>query len=168
MLASVAAFPFSYTSTGNWGIFTPMKSSLALSLLAAAILFPSCTTVQREVTAKILARRATYEVLRAKPEYKPAFVATVTAIDALLLDETIDRAAFTLALQNLKIHELKGAEGALIIADILDIIDIAIEDKPLLGEGLPQLRAITKSLSEGIAGGIALASALAPPAPHVP
>lgn len=162
MRASAAAFPFSIARTAHEMYHGLMKTLFPVIVAIGLLLPTACTTLQREVTAKIIARRATYEVLKGHPQYKPAFVASVTAIDSLLLDETINREAFTLALQNLKINELKGAEGTLIIADILDLIDIAIEDKPLLGEGLPRLRELTKSISEGIALGIALAT---PPAP---
>lgn len=137
-----------------------MKAQLVIPIVALALLVPACTTLQRQVAAKIVARRATVEVLRRHPEHKPAFVASVTVIDGVLLDPILNRERLVLALQDLKIKELKGADGALIINDVLDLIAVAIADKPWLSDGLPELRAVAQALSEGMAEGIALSAVM--------
>jgi hypothetical protein len=132
---------------------------LTVTILAAPLtLTTGCalTVPQQDLVAKIVARRATIEVLRAKPEYRPAFSATVVVIDLLLKQDGATRADFVAAIQTLKIKELRGADGAALIADLLDILDAAVGDKPWIGDGLPRLKSVLLAVSDGIADGLAL------------
>lgn len=135
-----------------------MKTRLFLQAVVVTLVatLAGCTTLQFATGTKIAVRRATVEVLKRKPAYKPAFVASATAISALLLDPQIDRAKVTATLQTLKIRELKGADGALLVNDILDLLDTAIADKPLVGDGLPKLKAVLDAVASGITEGVAL------------
>lgn len=127
--------------------------------LAGTMLLTSCTTLQFNTGTKIVARRATVEVLKrtsTHPEYKAAIAASVTAIDQLLLQPNLDRARIAATLQGLKIRELKGSDGALLLADLLDLIDNAIADKPLIGDGLPRLQSFLRSVADGMSEAVAM------------
>lgn len=132
-----------------------MKINPVLAL-ATLLVLPACTTVQEDLTAKIVARRATIEILKAHPDYRPAFTASVLSIDLLLKKSGATRAEFIAAIQALKIRELKGANGSAIVADILDLIDIAVGQKPWIGDGLPRLKSLLVAVSDGMADGLAL------------
>lgn len=92
--------------------------------------------------------------MKAKPEYRTAFVASVVAIDAVAGNPNATREDFATMLGALPIRELKGAEGALLIADILDGLDAVIGDKPLIGDGLKRVRSFVLSVNEGMREGL--------------
>lgn len=134
-----------------------MKTNqLAVLATAALLMFTAASCPQTDPIAKIVARRVTVEILRAKPEYRPAFIATTVTLDLLLKNDETTRAEFIAALQQLKIRELKGVDGALIIVDLLDLIDAAMNDKPWLSDGLPRLRSFLTAVNDGIVMGINL------------
>jgi hypothetical protein len=114
------------------------------------------TVPQQDLIAKIVARRVTIQILRARPEYRPAFSASVVTIDLLLKKDGATRADFIAAIQTLKIKELKGNGGAEIITDLLDLIDAAVGDKPWIGDGLPRLKSVLLAVSDGLSDGLAL------------
>jgi hypothetical protein len=128
---------------------------LCLGGLSLVTTQTGCSTVQQAAGTRIIVRRATVEVLKKHPTYKPAVVASAVAIDQLLLSPTIDRDKIAAAVATLKIRELKGTDGALLLRDVLDLIDVAVADKPLVGDGLPKLRAILGAVSGGLAEGAA-------------
>lgn len=127
-----------------------------LAPLASLLITAGCSTLQVAIGTRIVVRRATVEVLKKHPEYKPAIQASAVAIDQLLLQPELDREKITAALQSLKIREIKGSDGALLLQDVLDLIDAAIADKPLVGEGLPKLKAFLEAVSGGLSEGVAL------------
>ena len=131
-----------------------MAAVCSLMLMVSA-----CTTVQQDSITKIIARRATVETVKAKPEYREAFVLSVVAIDAVLGNPDATRDDLVAVLQSLKIKELKGADGALLIADILDGFEIAIGDKPLFGDGFTRLRSFILSVNEGMREGLVFSAA---------
>lgn len=137
-----------------------LSTLLSVTLLVAPMsLFTtgcSLTSVQQDSIAKIVARRATVQLLTQHPEYRPYFSASVLTIDLLLKRESVTRAEMVAAIQALKIRELKGPQGALLVADILDILDIAVADKPWLSDGLPRLRSVLVAVSDGVSDGLAL------------
>jgi len=133
-----------------------MRKALAALAALTLLVTTSCTTLQQDAASKIISRRATIELISHHPEYRPAFTASVLAIDLLLKRETVTRAEMVAAIQALKIRELKGPQGALLVSDILDIIDIAVTDKPWFSEGLPRLRSVLVAVADGISDGLAL------------
>lgn len=137
-----------------------MKTKIIAAVCSVMLLFSACTTVQQDSFTKILARRATVEAVKAKPEYRTAFVLSVAAVDAVLGNPDATRDDLVAVLQTLKIKELKGADGALLIADILDSVDIAIGDKPLVGGGFTRLRSFILSLNEGMREGLVFSAAV--------
>lgn len=140
--------------------FSPFLTALlSISILAAPIsLTTGCklSAVQQDSIAKIVARRATVEVLTRRPDYRPAFSASVLALDLVLKKEGATREDFVAAAQALKIKELRGQAGALLLNDLLDLIDIAIADKPWIGSGESRFRAFLVSVSDGLSDGLAL------------
>lgn len=132
--------------------------SITLFVAPVSLFTTGCklSSVQQDSIAKIVARRATVQLLTQHPEYRPYFTASVLAIDLLLKRDTATRAEIVAAIQELKIRELKGPQGALLVADILDILDIAVSDKPLLSDGLPRLRSVLVAVSDGVSDGLSL------------
>ena len=144
-----------------------MKKSLAAFLSFVLVATPpiamlsltsgcALTVPQQDLVAKIVARRVTIEILRARPEYRTAFTASVLTIDLLLKKDGTTRADFIAAIQTLKIRELKGNGGAEIITDLLDLIDVAAGEKPWIGEGLPRLKSVLLAVNDGMASGLSL------------
>lgn len=130
-----------------------MKKNLLAATIALALILPACTTING--VSKIGARRGTYEVLRQHPEYRPAFVAGVAALDNLLLKPEPNYEELTAALQVLKIDQLKGNEGALLLRDIIDVYDILIG--PTARNQTPaQIRAWAQSIRDGVSAGLAM------------
>lgn len=136
-----------------------MKTNqLAVLLTAAVLMFTAASCPQTDPIAKIVARRVTVEILQSRPQYRPAFIASTVTIDLLLKNDATTRAEFIAALQQLKVRELKGVEGALIITDLLDLIDAAMNDKPWLSDGLPRLRSFLTAVNDGMVMGINLST----------
>lgn len=106
--------------------------------------------------AEIASRRGTYEVLKANPEYAVYFDTTVTALDQLLLKETVSYDDLDAALKKLPVKELQGAEGSLIIRDAVDIYDALLRETLRLKDGT-RLRAFAEAIRDGILAGISLA-----------
>lgn len=137
-----------------------LSTLLSVTLLVAPMsLFTSgcsLTSVQQDSIAKIVARRATVEVLTKHPEYRGAFSASVLDLDLVLKKDGATREDFVAAAQALKIKELRGQAGALSLNDLLDLIEIAIADKPWIGSGESRFRAFLVSVTDGISDGLSL------------
>lgn len=145
---------------------------LCITLLATLFLGNGCGTTDGdrtpdwEVIAKIAARRGTVEALRRHPEYRLAFEATATGLDQLLLQDQVDYQQLHQVLAQLPIKELRGDEGALLVADAIDLYDASLGRVLRLNE-TSRLRPIAEALRDGIRGGLALtgSSSSAPPMP---
>ena len=129
------------------------KLAVVLSLLLAA----GCSTVNWGVIGLIGARRGTYEVVKKHPEYRPAFVAAVTVLDQQLLQDQPDYGKVVAALQGLKINEIQGEEGAMLVQDAIDMLNA------LLGEGWrpkdeTKAKLFLEALRDGIHRGLAMAT----------
>lgn len=137
-----------------------ITSLLSITLLIApmSLMTTGCklTSAQQDSVAKIVARRATVELLTHRPDYRPAVSASVLALDLVLKKDGATREDFVAAAQALKIKELKGTAGSLLLNDLLDLIQIAIDDQPWIGTGESRLRAFLVSVSDGLSDGLAL------------
>lgn len=132
--------------------------SVTLLIAPMSLMTTGCklTSAQQDSVAKIIARRATVELLTRKPEYRPAFAASVLALDLVLKKDGATREDFIAVAQALKIKELKGTAGSLLLNDLLDLIDITIADKPWIGNGESRLRAFLVAVSDGMSDGLSL------------
>lgn len=132
---------------------------LVLPLAPLALLMPGCATTERNerlsVVAEIAARRGTSMTLAAHPEYRLAFEAAVTAFDQLLLQPEVDYAAFTEAVQSLKIDEIQGEEGALLIADVISLYRVGLDNLLTYGDD-SRFRPVAEGIRDGVKSGVAL------------
>lgn len=147
-----------------------MKSKLLISLLVCLLSFGCASTpegMDRWATlATVLARRGTYEAVKANPSWRGAFEVVSVKIDQLILNDQIDAPKLLAALQLLPIRELKGDEGALIILDAIDLYDGLIRDTLRLPDDKPLVKKIALNLRNGIRAGLYMAQPR--PLPPIP
>lgn len=128
------------------------NAKMVLAVVGLAMAVVACTTISG--ISQIGARRGTYEVLLRHPEYRPAFVAGIAGLNNLLLRPEPNYQELLDALQVLKIDELKGNEGAMLLRDIIDVYDILIG--PTAREQTPeQIKAWAQSIVNGVTAGLA-------------
>jgi hypothetical protein len=143
-----------------------MRKKLAEFIVAGCIVSCSClvplalstgcaTTSQTTLTAavaKIIARRGTVEAIRYKPEYKPGFIAAKVVLDAVVALNSPTKQDLVDAIQKLPANELKGDEGALLIADVRDLVGLLTQNfNDLDVSGLQQIvLALDQGMTEGL------------------
>lgn len=132
-----------------------------------ALFLAGCATTDKTTRvasiAKIIARRGSYEVVKYKPEYKPGFIAATVALDVVIaLDQPTPNDLMT-ALAKIKVKEIQGDQGAMVIADIKDLLDLLAADnfKNLDVSGLKQ---IAQAIDDGLKQGLGIP----PPVPPLP
>lgn len=143
---------------------------LFLVFLVLAPVFSGCAFLGSERGAKaitIAARRGTYEYVKRKPETRLVFEASAAAL-ASLVATNASYDTLVAAIQGLKIREFKGDQGALLLRDALDLLDLTVLDL-LREQDMPTLRNVAQALADGIGQGLAQlsAGAKAPPLPPI-
>lgn len=126
------------------------KPATVTASLVVMMTLAACTAVQRNTIVNIGARRATIAAIQAKPEYRPAFVASVLAIDAVLANPDATRSDIERVLGELPIKGMQGSD----ISDIMRIIGGAIADKPIFGQGLDGFRNTILAANNGMREGL--------------
>ena len=131
----------------------------AASLLVLFVL-TGCATLQQAErwgkVAQIAARRGTYETVKRHPELKDPFAAAAVSLEQLFVTDTINYEAVRATLQKLKINELRGEAGALIISDALDLYDLTFGDKIRIKDD-SRLKPVVAGILTGIKDGLAMA-----------
>lgn len=163
-----------------------MNKRLAPLILAAFIMdgcafFRNPTVIS--IAASIAETATTYGVsndLQNHPKNRPAYEASLQALNLLLLSEKYDPASLKSALANLPIKELKGTQGALIISGVVNVFQLAIrpgDTNSVLYEinSEAAVAAVGKAIRDGIqtallmnpppAAGAVAAPRAAPPTP---
>jgi hypothetical protein len=134
-----------------------LKNSVAVGL--ASVLLFGCATLQQAEKwgkiAQIAARRGTYETVKARPDARAVFATVAATLDSLLIKPSMDSAEIIAALQQLKVKELKGDQGALLIGDVIDVVDIVGGDSVRLKDD-SRLRPVVTGIVTGIREGLSL------------
>lgn len=126
------------------------KPATLTASLVVMMTLAACTAVTRNTIVNIGARRATIAAIQAKPEYRPAFVASVLAIDTILANPDATRTDIEKVLQTLPIKGLTGTD----ISDIIRILEGAISDTPIFGQGLSGFRNTILAANNGMREGL--------------
>lgn len=146
------------------------RSSVALPLLlAAALFFPTTgckiitgsdgtkqTVVDADKVAQIAGTAAalgTWVYLKQHPETRPAFAASVQAINALIGGTNYDAVAFAKALEGLPIKQFSGTDGTMYVTVAIEVFNAATAvATPIVQKELVQKTMLT--VRDGIVRGM--------------